>query len=256
MNLFSNLDTSGIELSRDYIPNVLDSDIYKAKIDIAYIGQSSGGAISVTLAYEVSGRKFKETFYITNKEKCPYYVKDGKKIPIPGYKIINDLCLVVLGKELNDPDLKQGTKIFKIYDYSKGEEVNTEVEAILDLSGQEVYLGILKKLKNKSQKTDDGSYVDTAETKEINSINAVFSISSHMTAYELNHDDEHGAVFWDKWLAANKGKVKDERTIKEAQTASKSKSTKSLFDKEPTTSSNKEEEVETSTKLTNKLFKN
>lgn len=256
MNLFSNLDTKDVELSRDYVSNVLDSDIYKAKIDAAYIGQSSGGAISVTLAYEVSGRKFKETIYITDKEKRPYYVKDGKKILRQGYKIINDLCLVTLGKELNDPDLKQGPKVFDIYDYNKGEEVKTEVEAILDLSGQEVYLGILKKLKNKGQKTADGSYVDTAETKEVNSINAVFSISSRMTAYELNYDDERGAVFWDKWLATNKGKVKDERTIKEAQTASNAKSTKSLFGKDPTTSSNKEEEVETSTKLTNKLFKN
>lgn len=251
MNLFANLDTSDVELSRDYVPNVLDSDIYKAKIDVAYIGQSSGGAISITLNYQISGRKFKETFYITNKEKCPYYIKDDKKILIPGYKIINDLCLVVLGKELNDPDLNQGPKVFDIYDYSKGEEVKTEVNAILDLSGQEVYLGILKKLKNKSQKTDDGSYVDTAETKEINNINAVFSVSSRMTAYELNHDDERGAVFWDKWLAANKGKVKDERTIKGAQTTSKVKEVKPItFNK-----SNKEkDEAETSTKFTNSLF--
>lgn len=250
MNLFANLDTSDVELSRDYVPNVLDSDIYKAKIDVAYVGQSSGGAISVTLNYQVSGRKFKETFYITTKEKCPYYIKDGNKILIPGYKIINDLCLVTLGKELNDPDLKQGPKVFDIYDYSKGEEVKTEVEAILDLSGQEVYLGILKKLKNKGQKTKDGSYVDTAETREVNNINAVFSISSRMTAYELNHDDERGAVFWDKWLAANKGKVKDERTIKEAQTTSKDKPVKPItFNK-----GKEQDEAETSTKLTNKLF--
>lgn len=257
MNLFSNLDTKDVERSGDTLStfSLLDSDIYEATIKTAYIGNSEGGAINITLLCDINGNEYKEVIYITDRNKLPYSITaQNKKRFLPGYKIMNDICIVTLGKELNDPSITQEQKIIKVFNFKERKELPTEVEVISDLTGKKLCLGIIKELRNKAIKNAEGKYVDTPETRESNTINTVFCIDSHKSAYEYYSNKD--AEFYDKWLAANKGKIKDRRSIKDAATTSNAKSTKSLFGKDPTTSSNKEEEVETSTKLTNKLFKN
>lgn len=237
MKLFENLDTNDVERTEDRVGSasrLLDSDIYVATIKAAYTGESKSGALSITLMCDIGGKDYTETLYITNKNKEPYFVNSStrKKQFIPGYNYMNAICLVAAGKELKEVETEE--KILSLYNFETQKNENTSVPVLVDLSGKQVALGIIKELRNKAQLVD-GKYVDTAESREQNQIMAVFDPESHKTVNEALDGKE--ATFWDAWLERNKGKVVDRRTIKDAVSntgsgaATTSAPRKSLFSK-------------------------
>lgn len=213
--MFNNLTDTGLEKAEDrlgggYSPR--ETDIYTFKIKAAYAGKSQGGAMNVSIIAADSQGEYRETIYITNRKGENFFVKDGKKVPLPGFTIINDLCLITTGSPLSEQETED--KVINLYDYDAKKEVPTTVPMIMALVGTEVSLAIHKNLEDKNTKNSDGEYVPTGETRETNTIGKVFHTETKMTVVEALEGAEE-AKFWDAWVEKNQGKVFD-RTNKDA----------------------------------------
>lgn len=220
-NLFGGFKTDELEKQGDRLGGfqVLESNIYSpATIKALYAGQSEGGAASLTLVADIGGgTEYKETFWVSKKPTAEqkaknelgdnFFVKDGKKQPLPGFTTANDLCVVACEKELKDLDFEE--KVIKLYDYEQKKEVPTKVMMATEAIGKQVALGILKVLEVKQKKNDQtGEYEDTDETREVNQIDKVFHPEFKVTVAEAREGKQEGE-FWDKWLGRNEGKVRD-----------------------------------------------
>ena len=220
MSLFGNLKSDGLEQTQDrlgggYQPK--ETDIYTGKIKALYAGKSPGGAQSVSLILSLAdGSEYRETFWITNKKGENFFLnKDDKtkKVPLPGFTIVDDLCLVTTGKPLAEQDTEE--KTIKLYDSEAKKELPKAVPMLVEALGLEVSLGIVKVLENKNEKQGD-EYVPTTETRELNTTDKVFHTETRMTVVEAREGAEV-AKFWDSWLERNKGNTRDKRTIKDGQ---------------------------------------
>lgn len=215
MALFNKLTNDGLEESQDrlggYSP--FDTDIYTGKIKVAYAGESTQGATSVTLLVELDGKEYRETLYVTNKKKENYFLsEDKKKVPLPGFTVVDDICLIATGKPLADQETED--KVVNIYDFEAKREVPKSVPVLTELLGQKISLGIVKQLENKNAKNNAGEYEPTAETREINVIEKVFHPELKLTVAEARNGSDT-AKFWDAWIERNKGQTRDKRKIKE-----------------------------------------
>ena len=106
-NPFGNLSSEGLEESQDRLGgfSVLDSDIYTGTIKAFYAGQSSKGAKSVTLIFSHDGKEYSETVYVTNRNGENWFMNPQdktKKVPLPGFTTIADICLVCTDAPLAD----------------------------------------------------------------------------------------------------------------------------------------------------------
>ena len=214
---FGNLTSDGLEETQDRLGgfSLWDTDIYTGTIKYAYAGASSGGAQFIGLSFESGGKEYREDIYITNKKGENFFInKDDKtkKVPLPGFVIIDDICLAVTGSPLSEQADEE--KVIKLYDYDEKKEVPKTVDMLTGLVGQEVSLAIYKNLVNKQAKNaTTGDYEDTDETRETNSIEKVFHTETKMTIAEARNGKETGE-FWDGWLNRHKGKVRDNRKNK------------------------------------------
>lgn len=202
----------------------LSSDLYLAKVKACYEIQSKGGAIGIVVQLNLPelNREYSETIYITNREKKPFYIsKDNKKMPLPGYTTINDLCMVASGKGVAEQPEEE--KQVLVYDLDQKREIPKAVPVLVDLLGKTVVVGITKTRENKTALVN-GKYEPTAQERISNNINKVFYPDNHKTVPE-NRDGKE-AVFWDKWLKKYKDQVIDK--YKEVADTPK-KSSSSLF---------------------------
>lgn len=217
MGLFGNLKTDGLAESEDrlggYSP--LKSDIYTGKVKMAYAGKAQSGAMSITMELEFPGGKtHRETLYVTNRNGENFFIhKDDKKtkVPLPGFTIVDDICLATLSKPLAEMDSEE--KTVKIYDPEQKKEVPQSAQVLTELLGQEVSVAILQTLENKSEKRGN-EYVPIAAERTVSSIEKVFNTESRMTVAEARQGLDAPA-FWDLWLERNKDAVRDRRTIKD-----------------------------------------
>jgi len=224
MSLFGKLKSEGLEESTDRVGGfqAKDSDIYNAKIKAAYAGKSPGGAMSVTIIALLPDKsEYRETLYVTNKQGENFFLnkKDtSKKVPLPGFTIVDDICLIVTGKPLAEQDTEE--KVIKLWDFDAGKELPKAVDMITALIDGEVSLGILKEEHNKQEKKGD-EYVPTEVIIEKNVIDKVWNTEHKMTVVEAKNGADKGA-FWDSWLERNLGAVKDRRKLKDGQAGSTS----------------------------------
>lgn len=223
-NPFGNLTNDGLEETEDrlgggYQP--LETDLYTGVIKAFYAGKSkSSDARNVSVLFQVGDKEYRETIYVTNKNGENWFLnKDDKtkKVPLPGFTTIDDICLAATGQALADQAWEE--KTIKLYDYDLKKEVPTVVMMAVDVIGKTVSLGIQKILENKGEKQADGSYEPGPETREINSIVKAFHTETKMTMAEARAGKEAGE-FWDQWVEKNKGVVRDNRKIKDGQAGS------------------------------------
>ena len=212
-SLFGNLKSDGLETTTDNLGGgsfTRESDIYSGKIKMAYAGASKKGARFVQLIVDLpDGKEYKEMVYITNKAGENFYLNkpdNSKKVPLPGFTTIDDICLCATGKPLAEQDAEE--KIVKIYDFEAKAELPTSVPVLIELLGQEISLAILKVTENKQAKNANGVYEAMSETRDINSIDKVFNTDTRMTVVEARNKATE-AVFWNNWLERNKGKTRD-----------------------------------------------
>lgn len=206
--LFSGLSMDGLESTGDVLGGAgpVDAGIYPAKIKMAYNITSEKGAKGVVLQFELEGgRQYNETLYITNRSGEPFYTKNDKKYPLPGFSTVNDLALMATGLPLSEQDVEE--KVVKIYNFESKAEIPTKVPVFIDLLGKEVILAILRTIEDKNVKDDAGNYVPSGETRETNNIDKVFHGESGKTVTEFVNKSE--AEFKDKWDAKNSGQVRN-----------------------------------------------
>ena len=221
MSLFGNLKSEGLEESQDRLGGFapLETDIYTGVVKAFYAGKSAGGAQSVSIILAVpGGKEYRETFYVTNKKGENFFINkqdQTKKVPLPGFTIVDDICLCTTGKPLAEQDAED--KVINLYDSDAKKELPKSVPMLMEVVGQTVSLGILKQLENKNVKNEStGEYEATAETRDTNATDKVFHTETKMTTVEARNGAETPA-FWDGWLERNKGKTRDKRSIKEGE---------------------------------------
>ncbi|QEM41164.1 single strand DNA binding protein [Pseudomonas phage Zuri] len=221
MSLFGNLKSDGLEESQDRLGGgfqPLDTDIYDVTIKAFYAGKSAGGAHNVSIIGTLpDGKEYRETVYITNKNGENFFLNKqdkSKKVPLPGFTIIDDICLIVTGKPLAEVDFEE--KTLNLWDFEAKKELPKAVMCATEIHGQVVKLGIWKKLEDVNKKNDQtGEYEPTGESKETNSIDKVYHPEQLLTVAEARAGKDV-AEFHDKWLEKNKGQVRDERENKGA----------------------------------------
>jgi hypothetical protein len=206
MNSFKNLTVdASIESDKDslggskYTP--LDSGVYDTVIDLAYVDESKGGAMSVNFVFKTQeGKELRQNIYVTSgaeKGKLNYYVdKEGNKKYLPGFNTVNDICLLANGTALNEVETE--TKVLSIYNFDQKKEVPTKKEVLVDLIGKEVTLGILKVIEDK--------YNKPGETRTINDISKVFRTDDKLTVNEVKSEETESA-FYAAWSEKNTGLV-------------------------------------------------
>lgn len=219
MGVFGNLKSEGLEKTEDRLGGFapLESDAYEATIKLAYAGKSAKGALSLNIVADLGGREYRETLWVSNAKGENWWVNDNnKKVPLPGFTVANDLCLVTTDKTLDDQNTEE--KIVKIYDFEEKKEVPKSVDVLVDMIGQKVTLGILKNLENKTQ-LQGNEYIAIADTRDTNTIEKVFHYPTGMTVNEATSDKPE-ANFLPSWTERNKGKTRDRRSIKDGQAGS------------------------------------
>ena len=191
---------------------VLDSGLYPATVTLAYAQKSEGGALGLVLHAKTNqGRDIRQTLWMTSgtAKGCKnYYEKDGVKNYLPGYVAANALALLTTGKEISELDTE--TKVVNVYNKDAKAEVPTKAEAIVDLMGQEILIGVIKQTVDKTQKTDAGTYVPTGETRDENEIDKFFRASDRKTTAEIRAQAEEAAfadVWEKKWAGVTKDKA-------------------------------------------------
>ena len=210
--MFNNLKTDGIEEAQDRLGGfaVFNTDVYPGKVKVAYGIKSEGGALGVALTILLDGgREYAETVYVSNKKGENFYVKDGKKYPMPGFTNIDDLCLITTGIPLAEQATEE--KVVKIYDYDQKKELPKSVPVLVGLTDQPVLVAIQKSLEDKTKKNDAGDYVPTGETREANSIEKFFHPEYKLTVNEAKAGVEE-PKFLKAWTEKNKDQVRDKTT--------------------------------------------
>ena len=194
----------------------LDTDIYTCTIKMAYVDYSKGGAMSVNFQLETSeGRKFNSQQWVTSgdaKGNKNYYVdKQGKNQFLPGYVLVNDICMLTVEESLED--LEPEEKVIPVFDFQEMKEVPQEKYVLTDLLGQKIDLAVEKQIVDKNVNDGTGRYVPSGETREQNEVVKAFHTEYQVTLGEA----EMGAQepdFYDRWLEKNKGNVRDKTSGK------------------------------------------
>lgn len=207
-NSFATLTTEGKERQADTLgggKTLLPTGIYKLHIKYAYSGESTGGALYITVVGSVNGNDYSETFWITNKEKKNYFIKNGKEFLLPGLVTIDDMCLFGTGKPLAEQSTVD--KIIEKYSPETSSMQKVSVPVIEGLIDKDILVAIFQVKEFKRKKFEDG-YHTISDTTEFNEIEKVFHLDKHLTVNEVIKKVEE-PVFYTQWLEAKKGKVKD-----------------------------------------------
>ncbi len=226
MSTFGNLKTDGLEETQDRLGGfaALETDSYTGTIMLAYGEKSKGGALGVNIHYDFKGKQYRETYWVTNKKGENWFLNPNdknKKVPLPGFTVVEDICLMTTGKGLADQ--KEEDKIVNIYDYDAKKELPKSVPVLIDLIGQDITLGIIQEIVNKNEKNDStGEYTAIAESRNQNVVDKVFHYPSNVTMAEARKAEADGTtaepLFHAAWVEKNKGITRDKRTIKDGST--------------------------------------
>lgn len=213
MGIFSKLTTENLEDTGDKLGgsafDPIPSGVYDATIKVAYLGtsgQAGSKAQSITLVMDVKGQELRESVWISNRAGENFYPdkEDSKrKLPVPGFTVVDDICLLITGQALAEQDAAE--KVVKIYNYTDKKDVNTPVQTIVALQGQPIKLGILREIVDKQAKDDSGNYTNTGETRTQNVIDKVFHPETGRTVTEYRHEIAD-PEFMTMWAERNAGK--------------------------------------------------
>lgn len=210
MSLLKNLETkANVEGEKDVLGGggVLDTNVYPMRVKVAYFTTAASGAVAINLQGDVDGKEVRQQFWVlsgNDKGNKNTYTKDGKEYYLPSFLTANSLALLTVGKELSQLDVEK--KVIKLYDFEAKEERPTEVDVLVELTGQMIQAGIQKQTVDKTEKGDDGKYYPTGETREINEVVKFFRYDDGLTVPEIEKGVTE-AKFKDDWVGKWAGKV-------------------------------------------------
>lgn len=205
---FKDMSTEGVEKSGDRLGGniLLDTGIYNATVKLAYISKAQNSdATAVNVHLDIDGREYRFREWVTNRNNENTYTdpKTKKPVLLPGYQMIDDLCLLTTGYELSDQDAED--KVVKLWDYESNGEVPQNVPVLVDLLNQPITAAIVRQIVDKNTKQDDGTYAPSGETREENVVEKYFHTDSLRTTTEIRAELDEG-IFIEKWAELNSGK--------------------------------------------------
>jgi len=208
-NLKSDMaQTESVEERDSVGGSVLDGGIYDMRLEVAYSQKSGSGALGFFTVWANSkGRKITDRQYITSgnaKGNKPYYEKEGKKLPLPGFSHVDFMCNLLLGKGLLDLEEQEAT--IKLYDGAQSKEVPTLVTTYPELRGLTSKIGIKQIRQNKQVKVGN-NYQPSNEEQLVNEVDKYFDSETGKTSTEIKANTE--AKFIDKWSETFAGQVVD-----------------------------------------------
>jgi hypothetical protein len=212
MSLLASLATDDtIENEKDSAGSMLfDSDCYPMTVSTAFIQKSDGGALGLNVTFKAEdGRQLKQMFWMTSgtAKGCKnYYEKDGEKKYLPGFLQANALALLTVGREIASLDTE--VKVVKQWNRDAKAEIPTKVDMLMDLLEQPVIVGVVKQTVDKTEKSADGTYVPTGETRDENEVDKLFRAKDKKTTAEIRAEADE-AEFINKWISKWKGQVKN-----------------------------------------------
>lgn len=215
MGLFDKMKNNDVKIeeAKDVLGGggPLETDVYDFTVKLAYVDYSRGGAMSVNLDLETpAGQRLRSQQWVTSgdaKGNKNYYVdRNGKNQSLPGYVIINDICMLATDQALEDCDPEE--KTISLYDFSAGKEVPQAKMVITELLGQKIKLAVEKQIVDKNEQNAAGDWVPMGQTREINEVVKAFHEEYGVTVGEakmgLKEPD-----FLDRWADKNRGNVRN-----------------------------------------------
>lgn len=210
MGMFKNFSNEGLEESGDTLGGgfePLSTALYDAKIKLAYVGNAaSSKAMSITFHADINSKEYRETVWISNRNGENFYAdkQDAqKKHPLPGYTLVDDLCMFITETPLSDQVTEE--KTIKLYSFDEKKDIPTKVQVLTGLLGGEVKLGILRQIVDKQKKNpSSGAYENTGETRTENVTDKVFHPETGRTLNEYRHEIET-PEFLEAWDKKNTG---------------------------------------------------
>jgi hypothetical protein len=152
--------------------------LYRYVVDVAYLGKSRGGAMSLNLHLKNVDDKSitRQTLWVTSgdaKGNRNYYVnQSGKKFLLPGMVIADQIAKITAGKPM--AELTTEKKMIKLWDREAGAEKPTEVPVVSEMVGQPIMVGLHKIRENRRVNDGSGNYVPSREERLFNEIDKVF----------------------------------------------------------------------------------
>lgn len=188
-----------------------DSGLYDCAIEMAYVEESSGGAMGLHLSLATAnGQNIRNTFYLTGgkaKGQKNFYIdRSGNKQYLPGFSMGNSLAQLAIGKNL--ADLTPEAKTIMVFDFTAKKELPVEKQVLTELVGQKIKVGIIKEVVNKNAQNAAGEWVPTAETREQLTIDKFFEAATGCTVVERKAGVPQGE-FVEKWTSKNTGIVRN-----------------------------------------------
>ena len=174
MGMFDNIDQSvKVEVEEESLGGggyVNDTGIYNFIIEMAYGGQSAGGAYFIDLKLKTeSGQRMSMREYITSGEAKgtrPYYLdEDGKQRALPGYSKMNALDVLITGNTEQYPVTE--TKTIPLWNKDAEKEIPTEANVVVGWIGKPItaLVRTIREFKQAKNETT-GKWANTTETKD------------------------------------------------------------------------------------------
>lgn len=169
--------------------------LYGCVVDVAFLDKSKSGAMSLNLHLKLASDKsvIRQTIYMTSGDKKGnknYYVKDGRKVVLPGMQLADQIAQITTGKAMGD--LTAEKKMVKLWDPESRSEKPREVPTLPEMTGQSILIGLHKVDKNRWS-----GGAPTAQHTFVNEIDKVFYPDGYSTAEKAGESEE--AVFHKQW---------------------------------------------------------
>jgi len=213
MSLLSGLESNEVvselkdSLGTSFLVN---SGLQNMIIDMAYLDKSAGGALSLNLHFKNNSALIRQTLWVTSGDKkgnkSTYKDKSGKLQYLPGYNQAEAISLLTLGKKFSTLDHED--KVIKRWDVTLKKEIPQTTKVITELLNQPITVGFIKVVEDKTIKDNNGNYVASGETREVNEINKLFRAADGLTLSEVR-SGVTTAEFKDKWADKWEGEVKN-----------------------------------------------
>jgi len=159
----------------------IDTGLYPMIIDVAYLEKSKGGALGLNLHLKpADGGKqvVRQTLWITSGDKKGnknYYVtKNNKHRLLPGMILADLIANITAGSTMQAVAKNAEKKTIKLYDFEIRAEKPTEVNAMVDMIGKPILVGIHKHRTNKNEANAAGIYEPIGKERVFNEIDKVF----------------------------------------------------------------------------------
>lgn len=221
MNLFQNITSESVTVSKPNMGGgyIAESGVDTYTIDAAYITPTKTGGVMFNLilkndkvTVKFTGR---QAFFIMRKDEVQgmlNYKSDPSKIYF-GYRLIDELSLVVAGKHLHK--LREPVaKYIPMYNFDERAEVPTKVMSFEELRGGRVTVGMVKVIADKTKwDRETSTNVAIGGTHAFNEAKVFFHASTGFSAYEQATGVQEGAeLYKDVWAKHYTGKTIDRST--------------------------------------------